>query len=95
MERMMTSPSTKPVIKALLSETALIVDAPNDCKSMGLGAIASITGTVPSPGGEDTYVEGSTIPRSHPRKFIAIVRMMCAIDVWRVKKKLSRESLAL
>jgi hypothetical protein len=72
----MNSPSTKPAIKVLLSQIALIVDALNDCKSMGLGVIASITKTSPSLGGEDTYVEASTIPRSHPMKFIGIVWMM-------------------
>jgi hypothetical protein len=69
----MTSPSTKPAVKVLLSQIALIVDALNDCISMGLENIASITETVPSLGGEDTYVEASTIPRNHPMKFIAIV----------------------
>ena len=90
----MISASTKPAVKVLLSQIALIVDAPNDCKSMGLGAIAPITETVPSPGGEDTYVEAS-IPRSHPMKFIVIAWMMCAISVWSVRKKLSEESVTL
>ena len=72
----MTSPSTKPAVKVLSSQIALIVDAINECKSMSLGVIESITETVPSPGGEDTYVEVSTILRSHPMKFVVIVRIM-------------------
>ena len=77
----MISASTKPVVKVLLSQIVLIVKAPNDCRSMGFGVIASITETVLSPGGEDTYVEASTIARNHPMKFIAVVWMMCAINV--------------
>jgi hypothetical protein len=71
---------------------ALIVDALNDCKShgMGLGVIASITEMVPSPGGEDTYVEASTMPRSHPLKFIAVV-WMCAMNVWSEEETHQRE----
>jgi hypothetical protein len=87
----MTSPSTKPAVKVLLSQIALIVDALNDRKRMVLGVIVSITEPVPSPGGEDTYVDAATIPRSHPMKSIAIVWMMWAINVWSVKKKLSRD----
>jgi hypothetical protein len=79
----MASPSRKPVVKVLLSQIALIVDALNDCKCMGLGNIASIAEMVPSLGGEDTYVEASTIPRNHPMKFLAIVWMMCVINVSR------------
>ena len=87
----MTSPSTKPVVKVLLSQIALIVDALNDCEKMGLGVIASITETVPSPGGKVTYVDASTIPRSHPIKFTTIAWITCAINVLCVKKKLGRE----
>lgn len=60
----MTSPSTKPAVKVLLSQIATIVDAFNDDKSMGLGVIASITETAPSPGGEDTMVEASIQQRA-------------------------------
>ena len=84
----MSSPSTKPAVKALLSQIALIADALNDCKSMGLGGIASITETV---GGEDTYADASLTPRSHPM----IVWMMCTINVWSVKKELIRGSVTL
>jgi hypothetical protein len=94
MGRVMTSPSsTKPAIKVLLSKIALIEDALNDRGSMGLGDIASITETVPSPGGEDTYVEASTVPgpRSHPMKYTAIAWMMCDINVWSVRKNFNRE----
>ena len=92
----MTSPSTKPVAKVLLSQIAFMADALNDCKSIGLGVIASIMETVSSsPGGEESYVVASTIPRSHPMKLIAIVWVMCAMNVWSVKKKLRRESVAL
>jgi len=90
----MTSPSTKPAVKVLLSQIALIVDAPNNCERMGLGVIVSITETDPSPGGEDTFVEASTISRSHPVKFSAIVWMMYTINVWSVKKSFRRESIA-
>ena len=72
----MTSPITMPAVIVLLSQISLIVDAVNGCKSMDLGVIAWITEMVPSLGGEDTYIEASTMPRSHPMKFIAIVRMM-------------------
>ena len=58
----MSSPSTKLAVKVLLSQIALIMDALNDCKSMGLGIIASITETVPSLGSKDTYVEASPDP---------------------------------
>ncbi len=77
----MTSPSTRPVVKVLLSQIALMVDTLNDCRGMGT------TETVPSPGGEDTYVAAPTPLRSHPMEFIAIVWIMCAISVWSVKNK--------
>ena len=95
----MTSPRTTPAVKVLLSHISVIADAPHDGESMGLGlgAIASITETVPPPGGEATYVGGSTSPgsRSHPMISTAIAWMMCAINVWRVMKELSREGVAL
>lgn len=91
MEKVMTSASTKPAVKVLLSQIALIVVAVNDC--MCLGATAPITKAVPSPspGVEDTYVEAPTIPRSHPMKSVAMVWMMCAINVWSVNKRPIRE----
>jgi hypothetical protein len=84
----MTSPSTRPVVKVLLSQIALMVDTLNDCRSMGTAE------TVPTPG-EDTYVVASSIPRSNPMKSIVIVWMMCAMNIWSVKIKHSRESVAL
>jgi hypothetical protein len=89
MKRVMISPSKKPAVMVLLFQIALIVGALIDCKSMGLGAIAP-------PSGEDRYVEAPTIPRNHPTglKSIAIVWVMCAIDVWSVKMKHGRESVA-
>ena len=70
----MTNPSTKPVVKALLSQIALIADAPNDSRYMGLGVTASITDSRGCEESEDTYdAEASTIARSHPMNFVAIV----------------------
>ena len=70
----MTSPSTNPVVKVLLSQIALIMDALNSCKR-------GTTETVLSPGGEDTFVVVSTTLGSHPMRSIAIVWMVRAIDV--------------
>ncbi len=52
----MTSPSTKPAVKVVLSRIALTVDALNDRRSMGpvLEATISITEAVPSAGDKDT-----------------------------------------
>jgi hypothetical protein len=86
-KRMMTSPSTKPDARALLSQIAFTMDALNGC--MNWGTIAFITEL---PCGEDAYVEESTNPRSHPVEFIAIVWMICAVNVWSMKVRLGRES---
>ena len=60
MAMMMTSPSTKPAVKVVLSRIALMVDTLNDRKSMGpgLGATVSITEAVPSPGDKGKHNEG-------------------------------------
>ncbi len=92
----MMSPSTKPAVKVVLSRIALMVDALNDRRSVGpgLGATVSITEAVPSGGDKDTWVEGSTVPRSQAMKFIAMTRIMCATNVWSVKIKYSSECIA-
>jgi hypothetical protein len=50
---------------------------------MRLGATASVAGAVPSLGGEDTYVEASTVPRSQARDLITVDRMVCAMNVYK------------
>ena len=79
---MMTSPSTMPAVKVLASQT-LMMDALEGRESMRLGATASVAGAVPSLGGEDTYVEASTVPRSQARGLITVDRMVCAMNVYK------------
>ena len=73
MVKMMTSPSTMPVVKVLVSLIALMTgDALKG--STRLGATVSLVETAPSPGSEDKFVEASVAPRSQPMKSMVEVR---------------------
>ena len=84
----MTSPSTAPAIKVLISQMALTVGTLIGCKTMRfkLRAIASVVETIVPVGSnlttyEATFVGASRALRSQSMDFMTEIELVCAINV--------------